>query len=105
MTLTKSDQFCDPPPTPTFAKMNDRSIVCNGMAKHVTGFKTCPTNADIFFFLYVYVGGKIVIKWKSTVFFLKIVVFEKSTLSGVRGNFSLSFLCTKELKATTRAVR
>ena len=37
--------------------------------------------------------------------FLKIVVFEKSTLSGVRGNFSLSFLCTKELKAATRAVR
>ena len=24
---------------------------------------------------------------------------------GVRGNFSLSFLCTKELKVTTRAVR
>ena len=47
MTLTKSDQFCDPPPTPTFAKMNDRSIVCNGMAKHVTSFKTFPTPRDL----------------------------------------------------------
>ena len=67
------------------------------------------------FFLYVYVGGEVVIKWKSTLFFRKVVVFPHShsfynkegenTLSGVRGNFSLSFLCTKELKATTRAVR
>ena len=27
MTLTKSDQFCDPPPTPTSAKMKNRPIV------------------------------------------------------------------------------
>ena len=79
------------------------------------------SNADIFvflFLLYVYVGGKVVIKWKSTIFFRKIVAFPhpallrpfynkegESTLSGVRGNFPLSFLCTKELKATTCAVR
>ena len=63
----------------------------------------------------MYVGGEVVIKWKSTVFFRKIVVFphpypfcnkeEESTLSLVRGNFSLSFLFAKELKATTLAVR
>ena len=79
------------------------------------------SNADIFFFLfflYVYVGGKVVIKWKSTVFFRKIVAFPhpsllhpfynkegESTLSGVRENFPLRFLCTKELKAITCAVR
>ena len=67
------------------------------------------------FLLYVYVGGEVVIKWKLMVFFRKMVVFPhphpfcnkegESTLSGVRGNFSLSFLYTKELKAATCAVR
>ena len=43
MTFTKSDQFCDPPLTPHPQKwVTDLLSESNGMAKHVTSFKTSP---------------------------------------------------------------